>query len=117
MKTKAKPAKQLKLKPINATISVVVEQPFVVKGKTKETVLEEHEWIECKSISIQGPNLVLEPVNTTTPGFKFAVTPSMVKVYIGRLPDYRLDMSFVEYGYQADHYVNVGQKEPICSPR
>lgn len=108
--------KQLKPKVKPATISVVVEQPFEVKGPTKSTVLQEHEWFECKSISIQGANLVLEPVNTAKKGFKFAVPPGMVKVFIGRLPDYRLDMSFVEFGYQADHYRNVDQKQPYMQP-
>ncbi len=113
---KKKTTKQLKPKKRDATITAVVEQPFMVKGPTKSTVLQEHEWIECKSISFQGPNLVIEPLNTTKKGFKFAVPANMVKVYIGRLPDYRLDMSFVEFGYQADHYVNVDQKNPYMQP-
>ena len=49
--------------------------------------------------------IIIEPNHT--PGFKFRAGMRQVQVLVEPLPDYRLDMYFVEFGYQADHYQNL----------
>lgn len=109
MKTKQK---KTKAKVNLQHIWVTAINPFIVKGRTKETVVEEGTYFEVKSVSVDNKGgIILEPVNSETPGFKFRASPHEVRVYVGHVPDYRLDMSFVEFGYQADHYKRASQDE------
>ena len=102
-----------------AQIWVVVEEPFGLKGSNgQDVVLDEGTYFQVNSVSthLQGEMLVLEPTNTKKKGFRFAVPPRHVRVYMGHLPDYRLDMYFVQFGYQADHFINPEQEEGFLKP-
>ena len=106
MKTTRKLKTPKAQKPKPSHIWVVAEHPFEVVGSTgKRTFIHEHTYFEVKSIAADPKGgLILEPTNTETPGYRFRVPAHKVRVFVEPLPDYRLDMHFVEYGYQADHF-------------
>ena len=103
------PATQKKLKAPKTKptrIWVVAEHGFEVKNWLgKRVVIVENSYFEVKSVAVDDKaGLILEPTHTAAPGYRFRVPARDVRVFIEPLPDYRLDMHFVEYGYQADHF-------------
>lgn len=99
--------------PQPSRIWVAVEEPFQFKNSVGKLVtFDEGTCFEVKSVATDGQfGLILEPTEAKKKGFKFRVRPNDVRVYMGRIPDYRLDMWFVEFGYQADHFKRCENEE------
>lgn len=76
----------------------------VIRAGRKKKSVEEGSIIQIKAVEMVKPGMLKLTPMKGEPGFVKAID---VRIYTGRVPDWRLELFLVEHGYQAETYRGV----------